>query len=333
MENKIKTLAIICYSHSIELCLKIKKNTKNKLLMYLLYLICSPYIFLKWILESIYEYTIGKILVSKIILKEKNRKFTDELSVVAIVKNESLYIKEWINYYKTVGVTKFYIYDNESTDNLKECLKDYIESKLVIYIYFPGKNKQLAAYNDAIKNYKQNSRYMAFIDCDEFIVPTKNEKLTKTIDNIVSGIPNLGGIGINWALYGSSGLEKRVDKPITQVFLNRGQDFAWQNFHVKTICNPRLVKNYISPHFPIYRLGAWNIDSKGKRQYVWYNHDVDFSIIRCNHYFGKSREEFIQKRSRGMADRQSKYDLTKFDEYDLNDIHDDIMLRYADKLV
>ena len=85
MENKIKTLAIICYSHSIELCLKIKKNTKNKLLMYLLYLICSPYIFLKWILESIYEYTIGKILVSKIILKEKNRKFTDELSVGAIV--------------------------------------------------------------------------------------------------------------------------------------------------------------------------------------------------------------------------------------------------------
>ena len=112
--------------------------------------------------------------------------------------------------------------------------------------------------------------------------------------------------------------------------LQRGEDFAWQNFHVKTIVNPRLVKDYISPHFPLYVTGAWSVDSKGHRQRLWYNHDVDFGMIRCNHYFCKSREEFAAKQSRGMADRQEKYDFHKFEEYDLNEKRDDNMLRYVE---
>ena len=46
-----------------------------------------------------------------------------KLSVCAIIKNEDKYLIEWLIYYKMIGVTKFYIYDNNSSDNSKNILK------------------------------------------------------------------------------------------------------------------------------------------------------------------------------------------------------------------
>lgn len=68
------------------------------------------------------------------------------LSFVAIIKNEAHYIKEWIEFHKLVGVDRFYIYDNESTDNVKDVLKEYIDKGEVVYTYFPGKCKSPKSY-------------------------------------------------------------------------------------------------------------------------------------------------------------------------------------------
>ena len=70
---------------------------------------------------------IGYALMKRRLKKEKQRRFPQYLSLCAIVKNEAPYLPEWIEFYKLVGVEKFYIYDNDSTDNTKEVLKPYIE--------------------------------------------------------------------------------------------------------------------------------------------------------------------------------------------------------------
>lgn len=44
---------------------------------------------------------------------KEQEKFTDKFAIVAIAKNEGKYIKEWIDYHSLIGVTKFYIYDND----------------------------------------------------------------------------------------------------------------------------------------------------------------------------------------------------------------------------
>ena len=38
-------------------------------------------------------------------------------SICAIFKDESLSIKEWIEYHKLIGVEHFYLYNNNSTDS------------------------------------------------------------------------------------------------------------------------------------------------------------------------------------------------------------------------
>ena len=97
--------------------------------------------------------------------------FLHDLAVVAILKNEAPYLKELLDYHLLAGVNHFYLYDNESPDNQAEVAKPYVAAGLVDYFPFPGLKKQASAYKNAVKRFKFFSRYMAFIDADEFIYP------------------------------------------------------------------------------------------------------------------------------------------------------------------
>ena len=88
----------------------------------------------------------------RVLRNDKKTKFKYELAIGAITKNEGPYIKEWIDYHILVGVQKFYIYDNESTDDTAKILKPYIKKGIVEYVYFPGTRMQNAAFIDIIKD-------------------------------------------------------------------------------------------------------------------------------------------------------------------------------------
>ena len=76
--------------------------------------------------------------------------FPYDLAVVAILKNEGRYLKEWLDYHLLAGVDHFYLYDNDSTDNYKEIIAPYVEAGLVTSKFFPGKKMQLEAYDEAV---------------------------------------------------------------------------------------------------------------------------------------------------------------------------------------
>ena len=97
--------------------------------------------------------------------------FLHDLAVVAILKNEAPYLREWLDYHLLAGVDHFYLYDNESPDNQREVAAPYVKAGLVDYIPLPGKKMQMIAYSDAVNKFKYQCRYMAFIDLDEFIFP------------------------------------------------------------------------------------------------------------------------------------------------------------------
>lgn len=226
-------------------------------------------------------------------------------------------------------------YDNESDDNTVEMLKPYIDSGLVEYAFIKGKGRQLDAYNDAIAQHKEECRWMAFLDMDEYLMPAKSfEPIYKVVSDLVSKTgKGAVGVGVNWCIYGSSFLDKKPNGLITENFLYRGTEKDWGNFHIKTICNPRMVKKYISPHYPIYKLGGHSInDSDGKRIWGWFCHDVKWQTLRINHYYCKSKEQYLQKISRGLGDRVGEYDMKQFNDYDLNNIKDESMLVYVDKI-
>lgn len=332
LKTKTFSLWIKCYIYNNEYILYLKRNVRNSFICNTILLISIPYLIIRWCGIYIYEQIIGKYLIDKKIKAENDIEFPHEIALVTISKNEGPYIKEWIEYHKQVGITKIYFYDNESEDNTLSILTPYITSGLVEYIKIKGKAQQLEAYNHAIYHYKNQSRYMAFIDMDEFIMPQEPFKPINTIINELLRKAPLGavGIGVNWALYGSSFLVQKPHGLIIENFIHRGRNNHWINFHIKTICNPRFVKKYISPHYPLYKIGAYSIsEATGKKIYGWFCHSVEYKHLRINHYFTKSKEQYIQKRNRGLGDRLGLYDLEMFTTYDLNDIKDQSMDIYS----
>lgn len=252
----------------------------------------------------------------------------NKLSFVAIIKNEAPYIIEWIEFHKLVGVGKFYIYDNESTDEIRNILKPYILDNTVVYHWFPGKERQLAAYEDAIKRYKNKTKYMGFIDLDEFVIPVNRENLVDTLEKILKQDNHAAGIGMNWRIYGSSYYEKMPDGLVLENYKLRARDEFIANKHIKTICNPRLVTSFPNPHHPIYQEGFYNIGEDGERIDGPYNRAGTAEKIRVNHYFTKSKIEYILKAFRGKADSPGKRAFHDFKKHDGNEIEDHIVDKY-----
>lgn len=319
------------YFYNERIILPLKRSLNNW--SYLVFILISPILIVNFFLSVIYEHTIGERLVHYQMKKDMKGSFVHDIAIVSISKNEGPYLLEWIEFHRIVGVTKFFFYDNDSDDNTRELLQPYIDSGIVDYVLVKGKGQQLNAYNDAIQKHKNECRWMAFIDMDEYLIPSQGGMLGETMQRLFEGRNDgAAGIGVNWATFGTSGHKNRLPPPITEKLLNRAENNYWTNFHVKTICNPRLVANYISPHYPHYRLGAYSISDTGKRQWGWSFNDVQYNNLRINHYYCKSEEDYLKKISRGLGDRVGSYDMSRYKYYDKNDVHDELMLRYKSEL-
>ena len=262
--------------------------------------------------------------------------FLYDLAVAAIFKDEAPYLKEWLDYHLLAGVEHFYLYNNDSSDNYKEVLAPYVEKNLVTLTDFPGKLIQYPAYDDAIKKFRFDCRYIAFIDLDEFIFPKTNQKISEVIDEILSDKIPAAGLGINWQLFGSNGQDKAdYSRGVLERFTRRassnwGEEVDGSNVFKKTINNPRLIKYFVSPHHAEYFDGKTAVNSNGEPIPPWHgNKPILADKIVLNHYYTKSKEEFEEKKIiRGHVALETTYLMEQFYIADRNEIFDDGILKY-----
>lgn len=270
----------------------------------------------------------GMLNCIKLMLKKDSstpRKY--KISIVIIVKNEAAYLEEWLNYHLSLGIEHFYVYDNGSTDNLKNVLTAF--GSQVTYSYFPGARRQLDAYNDALTRFGSSSKYMAFLDADEFIyLRKKSDTLFELLERYFSK-PRVGGLVINWQIFGSSHFEEKPSGLVTNNFVYRAHVSFEKNHHVKSIVDPRKAAGFISePHSLTYLPGYFAVDENGNPVTGPFTENVSTNVIRINHYFTKSKEEFLQKKSRGRATTNSHRTMKDFTDHDRNDVLDDSMRVY-----
>ncbi len=260
--------------------------------------------------------------------------FPYDLAVVAIMKNEAPYLKEWLDYHLMAGVDHFYLYDNDSPDNQREIAKPYIDAGIVDYIDAPGKMMQLFAYNDAVKRFKFRCRYMAFIDLDEFIFPKSNRSIVEVVDETLSRDSNIAGMSIHWQFFGSNGQETAdYSRGVLERFTRRAPSDDELNKFVKTIADPRKIKYLQTMHFAYFFEPFRAVDEN-------FN-DISDNVLLpiaaekmvANHYYAKSKEEYINtKMQRGWAcGTINPYDDEQFNVHDRNEIFDDGILNYRNE--
>lgn len=271
-----------------------------------------------------------------------------KLSVVAIICNEGEYIREWLEYHLMVGVSHFYIYDNGSVDDTKEKLQTYIERGIVTYIWWPGSVVQLSAYNHALENFQYDTQYMAFIDADEFIVVVQGEPLCEMVDALfelgdrriyhaVCG--RCGGVGVNWRIYGTSFHKTKPEGLVIENYVYRAADDHEENANIKTICNPRIAKEFLhNPHCVSYESRHYCVSENGSYIPNAFFYDGMCKKIRINHYYSKSEEELAARMKKGKADQKKVFSENEIQDRiqvardAFNEVYDPVMERYIEEV-
>lgn len=271
----------------------------------------------KW--RGILRYGLWKAIKLKFRMRHDQTVPLYYLAVCAIAKDEGPYFQEWIEWHRKQGVEKFYIYDNESTDNTKEVLLPYIRSGIVEYCYWPGERQQLAVYDDCFDKHRTEARWIAVIDLDEFIVPIKD----LTIPEFLHRMEQYSSVEINWLVYGSGGAKKREPGGVMERFRYHSLPEHKVNTHVKSIVDPKRVCTMTGCH-EAARISGLSADSHGNPLKKGFRDRIpQQDVIRINHYAVKSYEEFLEKQLRGRASGTQKTVKPEyFTQYDLNDIED-----------
>ena len=157
-------------------------------------------------LKKIKNIIIIFLLLIIIYLYKYNRKNDLNICLCAIVKNENLYIREFIEHYKKIGYNKIFLYDNndKNGENIEEFIKEYINNGFVEIIEFHERSSrekpQFEAYKDCYLKYNKLYDWLSFYDVDEFLVINKKYRFIQDFlnDKIFQKCQN---IKINWLWY------------------------------------------------------------------------------------------------------------------------------------
>ena len=132
----------------------------------------------------------------------------DELAMCATFLNEDETIVEWIEYHLMLGVTKIFLYhlDNHSSRNRwRRILWPYVEKGQVklhaAVVTYLGQwsNRQAATLQQCYDTYRNDYKWLAFIDVDEFLVPRDPSISLLTLLRPYS---DESGLAIPWRTFG-----------------------------------------------------------------------------------------------------------------------------------
>ena len=236
------------------------------------------------------------------------------ICLCVIAKNENLYVREFIDYYKKIGYNNIFIYDNndENGEHFEEVINDYIQNKFVEIINFRERNPNSQPIFDAYKdcysrNYKKYN-WISFFDMDEFL--ELNEKYNKIQDFLNDKIfEKCQNIKINWLLSINDQVLYFENKPLLQRIKNFNYR-ASGNKHIKSTVRGNLPVNYWkitpNPHSSFSNFTSCSSSGKYIDSNSPFNEPPDYKNAKLKHFFYKSFEEFCIKIKRGKCDHNQK---------------------------
>jgi hypothetical protein len=252
------------------------------------------------------------------------------LAVCAIYRDEAPYLREWVAFHRLVGVDHFYLYNNRSTDDHLDALAPYLDDGTVVvrdWRLYPG---QVAAYEDCISRDSDHARWIAIIDVDEFLFSPTG----KQVSEVLVDYEAWPGVGVNRAVFGTSGHRTRPPGLVIENYLYRASD-ANSPLPIKSIVDPTRVTSCHSSHSFLYRDGLAVDENKRAidRPYA-HAETMSRSILRVNHYWTKSEREwqvkFDKPDARGKLRRGAAWEKALGGV--LNEVRDETIARYLPAL-
>ncbi len=136
-----------------------------------------------------------------------------DLTIACVFQDEAPYLKEWIEFHRMMGVQRFVLADDRSTDDFRSVLRPYIDAGEVELLSVPCPRRwrgrawiryQSATLRALCDQLRGVSRWLALVDVDEFIVPTE----AGTLLELLREHEDLGGLYVRWEPFGTSYVER-----------------------------------------------------------------------------------------------------------------------------
>lgn len=229
-----------------------------------------------------------------------------------IGRQENQYIREYVEYYKNLGVTNICLYDNnyDGEEHFEDVIGDYIESGFVILKNYRNRAKcQLQAYQECYKEYGRKYNWICFFDCDEFLTFKDDIKIDGYLSKDV--FKKYNAIKVNWMIYGDGDMVRndgrplleRIETPVMPLTKHIAYSFP-ENNHIKTIIRGGLV----SPQFmgqPHSTNVAKQCTASGKPadKVMSPFNQMDYDQAWLRHYSTKTAEEYANKMIKGFPDQ------------------------------
>jgi glycosyl transferase family 92 len=240
---------------------------------------------------------------------------TPYLSICATYRDEAPYLREWIEFHRLVGVERFFLYDNGSKDDHRAVLAPYVEPGIVVIHDWPVFPGQVEAFDHCVIEHRNDSRWIAFVDVDEFLFSPTGRPLPE----LLAGYERWPGVGVNWALFGSSGHRSPPPGLAIEQYDSRSAS-TLSNRYIKSIVDPTRVAHAGNAHYFVFDHQT-TVDENEYPIRGMLTKSVSFERLRINHYFARSEQEAREKlKGRGWhwdslsRARQAEVDSGAFSE-------------------
>ena len=222
------------------------------------------------------------------------------ICLCTIGKNENRYIREFVEYYYSLGINKIIIYDNNDLngERFEDIIKDFIKNKFVDIIDIRGfSSMQIPIYNYCYQKNKGIYDWIGFLDFDEYL-------FIKNISNVDYYFYNKTFkkcqlIFFNWLVFNDNDLIKYDNRKLQDRFNTSTIFFQGKSF-VRGGFNDLLIPSTMIPGINIH----YFCNSKGNRIYptsfVPDLKEIE-PIAYIRHYYTKTVEEFCLKINKGNA--------------------------------
>ena len=225
-----------------------------------------------------------------------------KIALCTMGRLENLYVKEFVLYYKRLGIDKIFIYDDNDLNTEK--INDMNPLKNYAKVFDNMKNiikTQDDAYNNCYTKYKNKYDWFLMIDMDEFLViinDTLKNYLSREIFN------NCDFIKFNWLIPSDNNLVHYDNRSLFERF--KGPYYGSSS--VKTIIRGHIDNLEYHVHSP-RKSPEKNISCNSVGKILNYS-KVDIQRVRpinikkayILHFKYKSTEEMINKFKRGYRD-------------------------------
>ena len=187
-----------------------------------------------------------------------------------------------------------------------DALAPYIEDGTVVQTDWPMLPGQRGAYDHCLQERRDESRWIAFLDLDEFLFSPTG----RPVSEVLVDYEQWPGIGVNRLRFGTSGHKVRPDGLVIENYVRRAR---LSRGLVKSIVDPRRTSHSRTSHVFEYLDGV-AVDENGRPLVRDQNDPADSSTgnaytdpftmsrLRINHYQTRSEEEFRRKATGEKAD-------------------------------